>query len=55
MMSWFLPYIWVNNTLNLNLNMNDIEERVCALADQWQDYCLPDKTDLIKPQINSLI
>ena len=34
--------------------MDTIEERVCNLADLYQDYCLADKTDLIKPQINTL-
>lgn len=35
--------------------MDTLEDRVCALAEQWQDYCLPDKTDHIKPQINNFI
>lgn len=35
--------------------MDTIEERVCTLAEAYQDYCLPDKTDLIKPKINALV
>lgn len=26
-----------------------------SFAEKWQDYCLPDKTDLIKPQINEYV
>lgn len=25
------------------------------MAEAYQDYCLPDKTDLIKPKINELV
>lgn len=34
--------------------MDSIEERVNEFADKWQDYCLPDKHDQLKPQIGEL-
>ena len=35
--------------------MEDLEQRVNLLAEEWQDYCLPDKTDILKPKLNDFV
>ena len=35
--------------------MESIEERVNSLVDEWQDYCLPDKLEVCKPQVQEFI
>lgn len=35
--------------------MDSIQDKISSFADEWQNYCLPDKSEKIKPQINNFI
>lgn len=29
--------------------MDSIQDKISSFADEWQNYCLPDKSEKIKP------
>lgn len=35
--------------------IDDLETRASRLSEDWQDYCLPDRTQLLQPKINALV
>ena len=41
--------------IQIILKMESIEQRINDTADEWQDYCLPDKIDILKPKVQEYI